>query len=132
MSLGGIGKNEIVLSDTAFQLGLEVVTVVGVAVVTNPHLGHPFDVVLYHVCLWQRAVPYILVFSSKAALALQLEVQLAIFHVVAHRFAVGLARVWILYVVTLRVLFFGLGNLDLIDGDTLGNVGVLLVSKSYT
>jgi hypothetical protein len=84
MSLGGIGQNEVILSNSALQLGLEVISVIRVAVVSDPHLRHPFNVVLDHVALGKGAVPYVRVLPCQAALALQLEVKLAILHVIAH------------------------------------------------
>ena len=84
MSLRGIGQDKVILPDTALKLGLKVVPVVGVAVVTDPHLGHPLDVVLNHVALWQRTVPNICVLSSETTFTLQLEVELSIFHVITH------------------------------------------------
>lgn len=84
MSLRGIRQDKVILSDSALKLGLKVVPVVGVAVVTDPHFGHPLDVILYHVTLWQRTVPNICVLSSETTFTLQLEVELSVFHVVAH------------------------------------------------
>ena len=84
MSLRGIGQDKVILPDTALKLGLKVVPIVGVAVVTDPHLGHPFDVVLNHVAFWQRTVPNFRVLAGETTFTLQLEVELSIFHVVTH------------------------------------------------
>ena len=84
MGLCSIGQDKVILSDTALKLGLKVISVVGVTVVTNPHLDHPLDVVLNHVRFWKRAVTDISILASKTTFALKLEVKLSIFHVVTH------------------------------------------------
>lgn len=132
MCLGGVCQDEIVFTDAAFKLCLKVSSIISMAIVTNPHLSHPLDIILNHTTFWKRTVPNIFVLSSKTALTLQLEVELAIFHVVAHARTIWYARIWGNNILSLCIFFSVFSDLNLVNGDTFGDVRVLNVSERDT
>ena len=68
-------KNFVVLTDATFELRLEVVAVISVAVVTMPHTLDPVDIVRDEFLVRQRTVA--LIRLPKATLALQAKLHLA-------------------------------------------------------
>jgi hypothetical protein len=125
--LGCVSQNAVVFTDAALQLSFEVVTVVGVAVVSDPHLGHPLDMVFNLVALGKGAVTYFGIFSCEATFTLECEFSVIFLHVVAS-LNIGLARIWVSYIFYFFILF----ELNFVDSDAHGSIRICFISISYT
>lgn len=89
-------QNLEVQPDTAFQLRFEIRSIQGVAVIAQPHLSHPVNVVLYFLRVWNWAESLLSIVRvfKQSAFAFQLENQLSVLQVLAGLDSIRTAGEW--------------------------------------